>query len=606
MESNTNRPHSTSESVAPPAARRSWRSRASWAAVVGLGILATVVWWGRPPRAEGPLSSVRDAQGRVQRTGEVSGPSGVSAQATLLDAKQNATSSTVTASSGGSQVFANSVAILNLSDHLLAQRIGLQLFELIQQEGSFSSVQYIPHGSHLPDGGRLPDLFITLDLNGWRETGVPGRVNYAGQILLSVGPEVRRHNQSVNDSQSPPRVNFHSSTELDYRATQTGFETAAAQYQTVSRDIAKNLSERMLKETRSLGDKHGRAPAMPAEFYPPYEPPPQWKFLKTLAAEKLVDGSTFMQPTHAVWRVVTKLSPTEFWPPVLQELADTGWKVPDWSPDKLPQSVHASQGGHWLRVFPERRGVSDTPVAESAAEWRYVIVLDRREGDVARLLRSLLDGPGTEAQLLLLQNHWYLERDRVAEFFKSHPPQSAAAMLVLAGWWKEGDDRAAVMELLLKAHALQQIAGADSGKSRLKELQKKLGLESLPAGLSDESLVSLKFPDLRAPGEVTQTAGPSEPAVVWLGHTDQGQHFLHLTPSAPARKGGPWQLRVRSMHVADQSRGWSESTTGDLSSATELPIVVERLPQGGQIEVLCRPREPSGQFELRIRRTPTK
>lgn len=588
---------------AGPAASRRFRSSAALIAVAAaLFALGLVVWVGRPRTAAGPLKSTRDADGQVHQTGEVAGPVGVPAQATLLNAQSSSISTLSSSHSGGALVFADSIAILNLSEHLLLQRVGLQLYEQLQQRGEFTQVQYVPHGSLLPAGGRLPDLFLTLDLKKWEERGIPGRVNYDGVLLVTVGPDIRQSNSSVSDSFSPPRVDFHSTLELEYKATQTGLETAAAQYQTVSRKIAEELSGKVVKELQSLDDKFGAAPPMAAEFYPPYQPPPQWKFLETLAAEKVIDGSTFLQPTKTQWRVTTRRPPAEFWPVILPELAETGWKVPEWSAENLPESIRASQGVHWLQVFPERRGVTSAVEPQPPTEWRYVIALDRREQDLGRLLTQLLDRQATETQLLMLQNHWYRAAERVQERFAAQPPQSTNAALLLAELAHHRGAEDDARDLVRRAHTFQQITGDESFKARVDQLAKTLDVAPLPTALTGAALEAVQLPNLSAPGEVVLVVGPRQPAFLWLGDIEKQQRLLKLNPTGKARQPGPCPLQVRSIKLFEGGRSWSDSTTGDLTS-TGRTLVVEQLPGGEQIEVVSRPLEPAGQFELRVRRT---
>lgn len=600
MEPTANEPTAFNLSSGTSTQKRSRRGTAVFVAAGVLSLLIVVILCGRPPRAKGPLRSLRDADGKLQQSGDLSGSSGVAAKVTLLNANQGMTASTVSSSTNGATVHANSVAIYILSDHPLIERVGLQLFDMVKTTGPFQEVQYFPYKTRLPDGSRLPDLFVTLDVSKWYETGVPGRVKYDGVILMTVGKEIARSNESVHDSYSVSRVDFHSRASLKYEATQTGLETAAAKYQTVGEDIAKGLAKTLTKDVQDLVDKYGRVPDLPAEFFPAYQAPPRWKFLVTLAAEKLVDGSRLMSPTYATWRVVTKRPPAEFWPLVLQELGETGWTLPEWSAEKLPESIRATQGADWCRVFPERRDVFDMPSDKPVSEWRYVISLERREQDLARMVRVLLDAHPTESQLLFLQNQWHLERERVAAFFQQHPPTSTDSMIILAEWLAK-TDREAARALVLKANTLRKLTGDDSIKSRLETLQKTLEMDGLPTELTEDELSALQLSELRSPGELTLTAKPQQTVRIWLGPSKEGLHFLELKVVTVVAQTG-CRLRVRSLNIQEHGRSWSESTAEPVTDNGR-PQHTVGIPHSGRVEVFSRLLPESNQVELRLRRT---
>lgn len=65
-----------------------------------------------------------------------------------------------------------SLVILNLSNHVLMERIGIELLELLKADNQFDRVEYYPAGHGPEIGAKAPDLFLCMNLESIEESGI--------------------------------------------------------------------------------------------------------------------------------------------------------------------------------------------------------------------------------------------------------------------------------------------------------------------------------------------------------------------------------------------------------------------------------------------------
>jgi hypothetical protein len=65
--------------------------------------------------------------------------------------------------------------IINLSNHVLMERVGTELLAQLKADNKFDRLEYYPSG-HLPETGvEAPDLWLSLNLESVEESGITGR-----------------------------------------------------------------------------------------------------------------------------------------------------------------------------------------------------------------------------------------------------------------------------------------------------------------------------------------------------------------------------------------------------------------------------------------------
>src|SRR5690606_11525824 len=98
--------------------------------------------------------------------------------------------------------------IFNRNDDLLMQRVGLALFEKLRDAGRFDQVRYLPMNERLPDGERLPEIFVTLEKTAWKKSGLPGHHRYEGEFAVTASDRYLRSSHSYQSTLSPPQITF--------------------------------------------------------------------------------------------------------------------------------------------------------------------------------------------------------------------------------------------------------------------------------------------------------------------------------------------------------------------------------------------------------------
>lgn len=603
------RPEGAATDQTAPEPRRPSRPRKAAGAVLGLVVLAVgfgvyAMYFPAPRVPQEILTATEDGSAGYRQEGDTSEVPAIAATATKLESQRNVTSSSSTVSSGGSRLFGRTLAIYNLDDGLLMQRVGLALFEQLRDTGRFRQIRYLPAGKRLPDGERLPNVFVTLDKTSWEESGLPGRQEFKGKLVVTASDRFRRSSHSYSSNTSPPQLRYRWRADVDYKAQQTGIETSGARYQAVSRDLAKEITGQLTKLLDKLATQYGTAADLPETFYPEYIEPPEFSFVTELKAEKLVDGPQFMRPTIVVWRTPEDRIPTDVVATVGRSLAADGWKVSKGF--EKHEYLRATHGGQVVVVFPESDGRRIAGEEADTPERVYIVYTREMSSDDAHAaVRKLFESEADESALLMFQNSWYRHRELVEKYFDEHPPTQADSWLQLARFRKKSQPDAA-REALLRANALRKIVQQEAASSSMKKLAKELGIEELPEQISHEMIKTLGLEELREPGEITVSVRENEPAVIWLGDKtggkEQEQPWLLLTPIHRPATEPEWTLRIQLLTLRNGGWSRSEQTGGDLTK-TGRPVHIQHLGQGEKIQVFSEPADDGRSYRLTLRRT---
>lgn len=553
-----------------------------------------------PPVAEGVLTATSDdeEESGYRQEGEISDGSSMSATATSLKSQRNVSAMTAQTSSGGDRFFDRTIAIFNLNEDLLMKRLGLLLFEQLRDAGRFQQVRYLPAGKRLPDGERLPEIFVTLKKDTWTVSGLPGHRSFEGKLIVTAGDRFRRSSHGYHDHLTPPGLQFRWRARIDYTANQTGIETSGARYQAVSNDLAKEITGQLTKLFDGLSEKHGSAPDLPDDFYPDYTAPPEFDFLKDLDAEKLVDGSQFMKQSVAVWRVPATHTREEVLKRVAESLKKEGWKIPEHEVNR--EHLRARNGNQVIEVFRQNDG---TPLSDQKETEPTIVTYEAgmNASDLDDAVENLFEESSSEAALLMFQVVWYRHREQVERYFEQHPPTQAETWLRLAYLYEKSEpDRA--RQSLLRANALNRLFHSKSADSSMKKLAENLGIDKLPQAVSPETIESLAVENLLEPGEIRFTSHTDVPSAILLEDSDKQQSWLLLTPLHQLNVSPARTFRCQLVSF-DTNGGMTRSTmTGGDLSRTDQPAHVQYIGDGNVIEISSEPRGQDGTYRLTLRR----
>lgn len=565
-----------------------------------IGIGAYAMFGPNPAVPEGMLTATADDHepSGYHQEGDLSAEPVMTASAVHINSRKHFTHSVSSTRSNGDRLFDRTLAVYNEADDLLMQRLGLALFEQLKQQKRFEQLHYLPAGDRLPDGQRLPDLFITLDRTDWEESGLPGNRHFTGTLQMTISDRFRRASQSYSSTLSPPKIEFRWRGELEYEADQTGIETSGARYQAVSNDIAGELAQKVNEAIDKLSEQYGVIETVPESFYVEYLPPPDFEFVDELNATRRIDGSGFMKHAVVIWETPDNLLPPQAISAVREALSDGAWRLPEG--DQNEEYLRATSGSKVITVFRDDAGTFDPDAATRRQRMFVVYEHTMAEEAIHAGVRRLFDEEADESALLLFQRAWYEHPELVEEYFAEQQPSRADSWLQLAQLRKKSDPEAA-REALLRAHALYRVIEQQSPTSAMKRLAEELGIEKLPGQISHEMIQRLGVGELPEDGEIELTVREDQPAPIWLGDREGEQQWLLLTPIR--RHGIVPEQTLRLEVLKFQNRGWSRSdqTSGDLTD-TDGPIHRFRLDRNDHLEFFSTPLPDQSGWLLTLRR----
>ncbi|MBI1348356.1 hypothetical protein GC163_18935 [bacterium] len=529
-----------------------------------------------PSVALGVLSSQITDDGQQVSTGDVSASPSLAGQMTVVEGR-NSTGVATTSSRGSGWTWPrDSVAIFCESDHLLMQRVGLALFEGLKKTEEFPQIFYVPRGERLPPGQEIPDIFITLSMPEYTESGLPVAKRYDLKLVTKVGREFAHGNSTNITNTTPPVVQFQSVIRTDYTAKQTGLETSGAQYTAVSNDIVKSLQKSILEIFKKDEDLQLPAREMIPEFYPEYQPPPDLGFLTTLHAQSKCSGPRFMQSTSAAWTFTSELTNEELHDLIDVPLLADGWKGHDvlaradakgryygaWNRGAEELYVHSSgNSGHMS---------SSAPAVEGPEIYTVIYTKTMTADETKQAFLALLDRPFHESMLLPFVNWWYYGKEKLVAYFEEHRPTTAEAYRLLAEWKLNAKDTTGAQKLILQGQAIDRLLTKGEKRSTFEELAKKAGLEKLPERLDPAVIASLGMPDIRDQKEFELTCASGEQVVLWVHSSDQEQTLMKIT--AQKKRSGAWSFTRDVMTIHDH--GSSYMSTGAEENKLEKPFTM--------------------------------
>jgi len=580
--------------------------------VLGLLLCVLVIgiytqFWQRPRVALGVLTSQLTPDGQQETTGDVSDAPSLSGQMTAVQSNQSTSTGSTTSRSSGATWPRESIVIYCESDHLLMQRVGLALFEGLQQSDIFPRVQYVPRGQSLPVGEAVPDILVSLLMPEYSESGLPVAKQYQLKLVVHVGREFAQGNSYSITSFTPPVVNFSADIRMDYTGKQTGIETSGAQYTTVSKDIAKALQKSILGLFKKEDDLPLPARQQIAEFYPDFQPPSELPFLEPLHAVAKFCGPRFMQPTSAAWTFTSEQSRDELQRLIDPPLTADGWKGRDVATN--PQAEGPYQG-HWSRgveslsvISSESASVFDTNQPSSSGPRTYSIVYTRNMTDAEseQAFRALLDRPVTEAVLLPFVNRWHLGKDRIVAHFQDHAPTHADSYRILAEWKLGENDQAAAQALVLKGYAIDRLLAGGHQRSTFEQLAKKAGLEKLTELMEPEVVESLGLPDFREGTEFDVICAAGDITGIWVQSAGREQTVLKL--HCRKNRSGLWSMSHEVITIHEHGSSHTSSNSQDVS--LEKPHSMYAGLNDVRLELVAEQTDNPDQVRFRITRQAT-
>lgn len=581
--------------------RRRWLT-GLWVVVMGALLLIVAgslyVWFGPGPAVPARhLRWSRREGGQFKLTG-----GGRTAPAVNFKARAEATSSNTSLSSsrstyrsGAARFACRRVAVFNQSEHPLVALAALRLVESLKRLPYVHTIDYWPPGERPPDGQRMPDICIRLDLESLDGSERVISRSLDARLTATAGSSWTQSRHGHIDRLTPPVLNFNWRGRLQCRSKSSGIASASARYDGPAADIGGKLGKSLAGTFDDYYEKDGPLPELPRDFYPAWREPAELPFLDRYGARRVCSWHGLMTRNETFWRIQVPGDAADALSDIRDRMKSDGWTVDNFRESDEPY-LRLSRDAAAIEVFRERDTSPSRRPQESAGPGDaptvfYVRYLDRMG---AAELRKAIDTTLTEDAptdlLLTFRSIWNAEqRQRAVELLERRRPASPEAWLAISEF--HGDDRPSeARRALLNAHVLTRtVTGKATVRSRIRRRAKELGMHPLSGQpVSPERFRELGFRRVepgQAPVEVE--VGPDEPASFFAGGDGEPVTASVRVARWP-RPDGQVSYVARMVTVRGGSRSWTEQPLGSDEAGFE-----HRMAVGG-----------GGGFVVRVRRVP--
>ena len=388
----------------------------------------------------------------------------------------NNTASTTTSTASGNACFsARRLLILNRSGHPVAQRIAHLLRDRLRELPWIQQVDFADP-STAPDKSRAPDLFLTLDLAQFDQSGLLHHTTRA-VLNASLGSAPWQSTCYSGDSSTAPLLHFDWNTHIESESTFTGIHSD--RYRAIVDDLGGSLLAGVSNQIAGFAEKYPPLPELPAEFYGPYVEAAGLAALKAFGIQPLYSSCGLFTHNETYW----SFEPLTDASPELQRLADqlitNQWKT------SLPLTTNLenfnarfNRGDERLEIFRLRDSDTYSPGRSAARPQRFIIHYRKpfTEAEQEKAVDKLLArADATDVVMPFEESLNRAQRQRLDEMLEHEPlliPQHALRLAQL--YFKRADTNAA-LNMLLSAKALStSLDDPSSVQSDVDELAKKI------------------------------------------------------------------------------------------------------------------------------------
>ncbi|HWL06952.1 MAG TPA: hypothetical protein VNQ76_00920 [Planctomicrobium sp.] len=497
----------------------------------------------------------------------------------------------------------NAAIVLNTEDQLLAQTAE-QLAIQFQNRGSFEQVSVFPLNQALPAGELLPDIFITID-RGPRSVETNNNQSTTqceAEFKLSVGNQIARSSHSWQETLSPPVSNFRLLGDMKITIDMTGVSSwdellksiGTQQWDRhVPQTLAEKLAEECDKQIQAHVKKHESLQAervLPAEFFPEYEPVPDWPWLKEFHAVKLVDGRRFMVSNHTVWKIPKPVDEQKLIECFKEHFPKENQADTPGSKQNARFFHRTNYGETALEVFSERDGFWTS--SDQDEPQNYYVVWTHRIGqkEIGEALNRLLERNPSEQELATVSFCWFLNWEGVNRYFAQHPPKLFLSMENLANSKSRPDRK----ELILKANSLALIQTHPPHLGRLESNAKDIGMEKLPKTPDLSLLVPDHLLDLTAEVVPEVTLQGDVPQQFYAGEGEDRTHIFQIRSLPQTNQQERVQWERTQIDLLKNGRTTS-TTTGAWETC---PVTLSVVGQRGFREMRVKQTDSPKQYTL--------
>ena len=483
------------------------------------------------------------------------------------ETRSSMVSGSSSSSSDNSTFNSSRVLLVCPEDHPLMKRVAPLLAEQLKGCDQIDQLEVVNELPILSKGALAPDLFLRVELVELEEEGILSS-SMKAEIKGFIGNTPSQSSYYERDWVSPPTVMFAWDGTLENTTKFSGIRTD--RYGDVAKDIAGQFAKAFTNEIASLSVKYPRLPQLPREFYGPYEPFPDLKFLKPLQPELVCSYYGLLTHNETFWRFRVLDNPTNTLRSIIEQLKGSQWKLVNESitntPDQIVRFERPDQAE--LEVFRERRGgvlmnASKETGFRFAAHYRKPFTREELDGALDKLfannypLESILPFQDSLGPKL---------RSRFYELVEKSPVTSPQACVQLADIYFERKQTNSAINMLVRAKALStSLRDASSVQSSIESTAKKISpKQTLKLEVTPEICRELGFLELTNAAQTFKVERSFGQPIYMFGAGKRGLQLVSLTVGAPQKGTYSWQFNDAG--DTGRSTTWSSFTFGPTKS----------------------------------------
>lgn len=511
-----------------------------------------------------------------------------------LKSQNNTTTASSESRSDPAFLADRSLMIINLSNHVLMERVGTELLAQLKADNQFDRLAYYPSG-HLPEtGAEAPDLWLSINLESIEESGITGR-ELKATVTATLGSSLAGSHHTVHDHVSPPIVTLNASISVGHQSTLTGIESSSAEYSQQGKDIAKHLMTAVSGKLKTLREKYHPLPNLPSSLRPEFVAAPEFEFLKRLDATRQASFHGFMFHNETFWQFSTTENEEPMLTSIRDELSKSDWRVGDFeATDGQNAYLRAEKGDEILELFPMRRGIFGMPQTKELQgpipyNVRYLHRMNSEE--LQAVVGELLLAPKPDMDVLLILRRFGSseQQAQIMQLIEKYPPRSVEAWLMLADYYAGGNNSDACRVALIRA-TLLMLTVTDSGDydRRIKDIAAKQKIEASELKVVDQALLTeLGIVELVVGAEPSNVEISSNAAAsFFVANDSEGPTVVTVRIQADGRGKANTPATVTFLQASKNSRSWSTQSAFEGVSTLQHRFSVGSRPISVSLEKL--------------------
>jgi hypothetical protein len=476
------------------------------------------------------------------------------------------------------------VVLFSDNPHPFCRKIVARLEQRLKDCPHIRSVVRVDQPFTITSRDAAPDLFVRVDLAMARRSGILAST-FQSEVTASLGSAPWFDTTHTGGEGGSPAVSLEWRATVDSESTFTGI--SSDRYAGVASDIAETLATSMIQIIEKMNDKYPRLPALPAEFFGPYEPVADFDWMSAFSARRMASYCGLFAHNETFWRLELPADPVPALEHVARSLKSAGWEVASLQfTNTFDPRIEARHGDGRITLFKNRK--RDHPLDAPATNQEPVEFIVHHRKPLSRIERT------RALELLLSQDAsdpaermpfmYSFTPDQETRFFASLEKtgsRSPQGCLELAHRFLEQGRTNEAAHQLLRTHALSATRpDSDRLQEDIRRLAERISPEPpLNLGYTPEICRELGFI------EITQVAQPMEftrrlgEPLVLFGPSNDRIRITALTVCALGKDG----YSVEHRHAERDMNG-----TGSSGFTNQKNASLERTVSGGGRDVTVR------------------